>query len=186
MQPKIHLEGNVDKARNISGLWSFGRLWKKSFERLFRSLIGWLIFTFMGDVTVWHLPTSINFYQWKLLHWIQFCTSIQHGWLSLFWENWACKDGALPRVWWISLFTLFPLLPQAALARCKLPLQAVKIEPRPSFVFSSPPLLCKFVPVGKNQYQSDTLMIWWNSPRIILHPTVTTRKQKMRSGLVTK
>ena len=60
---------------------------------------------------------------------------------------------------------------------------SLKIDGLPSFVFphfttfwSSSANLCQW---KKNQYQSDTPVIWWNSAGIILHQTVTTRIQKM-------
>ena len=60
---------------------------------------------------------------------------------------------------------------------------SLKIDGLPSFVFphfttfwSSSANLCQW---EKNQYQSDTPVIWWNSAGIILHQTVTTRIQKM-------
>ena len=62
--------------------------------------------------------------------------------------------------------------------------QGVKIDDGLAFfVFPSLPLrvillLCKFVPVEKNQYQSGTLMIWWNSPGIIFPPTVPTENRR--------
>ena len=110
--------------------------------------------------------------------------SLNHGRRStmVFWNHLAAQG----RVRWISLFAFSLRCPQAGKIDDSCPplfFHLLKNWRLALLCFSTfyhlLILLCKFVPVGKNQYQSDTPVIWWNSAGIILHQTVTTRIQKM-------